>query len=273
MSTELEKRLEEYEKNVPITNDRELTEALENIIEEEEKLPYTQRNFELIGEAVDTILTLSGEDTLELEAYAQEVSEKHLNAVRAENSCRPRGKFILKHLVPIAALISLVIVGSLVAFAGNHTDTHGSFVNLESRFDGNADINSSGEYYEYYSLEEFCALPKYEFMVKPKAVPDGYTIDGIFVQSSCLEVERGYFVDYFILDVFMESEDDRIEVTVEYPAFTMETSGVELTINGNNVYCCAENGRFRGNFMLNGQSVSVIAPTFRTLKAVISSIS
>ena len=115
MASKLELRLSEYEEQRPVTNDEELMTAIADIIEAEESLPETERDFELLEEAIDAYISLKGADIDELEARAAEIGTAHLETVGKNNSVI---SLRLRYFLPVAALFTLILVGSIVTYAG-----------------------------------------------------------------------------------------------------------------------------------------------------------
>ena len=79
MSSELENRLLQYEKSASISTDEELIKAIECILSNEESLPFEERNFDLIEEAIDAVLSLQKIDIEQLEKSAEIVTNRYFS--------------------------------------------------------------------------------------------------------------------------------------------------------------------------------------------------
>ena len=119
MSSKLETKLLQYEKSTPISNDDELIEAIESIISNEESVPIEERDFDLIDEAVDAILSLKKVDIEQLEDSAEKITDRYFDEIQTQ-----RGELVkktktvrLKWLIPIAAIISLLTIITVVSYA------------------------------------------------------------------------------------------------------------------------------------------------------------
>ncbi|MBQ8524506.1 MAG: hypothetical protein IJ457_07785 [Clostridia bacterium] len=273
MSTRLEEKLAEYEKHDPISNDEELIKAIEIIIEAEEKLPADECDYALIEEAVDAVLMLKGEDIDALEMRSAEVAERHLAEVAKGSLSGPKVRFVhLKRILPIAAIISLVIIGSLVASAMRENGKDAKFEKLEEKFSEQADISSAGEYYEFTTLDELINAEAYMSVPKPMSLPEGCSVNTISVQHSCIEVESDYLVDYTVLEISLRTADGEQTVVIENPAFSHNSDGIMLEIDGKTVYCREADGKFEGSMMLRGFSVTIRATKLQTLRDIVRSM-
>lgn len=74
MSMNLEDRLLQCENNNTITNDKELIEAIESLLEKEQSLPAEERDYDFIDEAVSTLISLNAAGLSEEDADA--ISER-----------------------------------------------------------------------------------------------------------------------------------------------------------------------------------------------------
>lgn len=274
MSTKLEMRLAEYEKHTPITTDEELVRAIRAILEEEDALPSSKRDLDLIEEATEAYTSLVCEDEKELECRAEEIASRHLSKVSTfENEVLSPRLLKLKRFLPVAALVSLLIVGAIVTSAVRNTMFDDKSRDLEESLAERADISSTGEYVEFESLEALIQSKDYAEMPKPRTIPLDFTVKSISVQNSCLEAETGYLVDYTMLDIVFSSAIGVQHVTVEAPAYSFNTEGMAMTINGNEVFLREKGNGYECSFYLRGYVVTVSAPTLENLRRTVSSIS
>ena len=118
MNSKLEEKLIEYEKKSPITDERELLQAVKAVLEVESK--KTEKDTDLIDEAVDMILKLCGADTDRLALDADDLTAEILNRSRRDAEIikyrRPKVK---KHkriiLAAAAALFAVTAAMSIYA--------------------------------------------------------------------------------------------------------------------------------------------------------------
>ena len=121
MSSKLEEKLLEIEKENPISNDEELINAVKSIIDKEEALSVEERDFDLIDEAIEAVFLLNDVDIEHINKRAQKTTDDFLEKIRTVNQSAVKNKknksFRLKWLIPIAAVVSLMIVGTVTAYA------------------------------------------------------------------------------------------------------------------------------------------------------------
>ena len=85
MSLKIEEKLLEMEDSTLIRTDEELIKKIELIITEEELHPVEERDFELIDEAVNIILSLRNIDVDELNECADNVIDRLVEKNRMED--------------------------------------------------------------------------------------------------------------------------------------------------------------------------------------------
>ena len=116
MSQKLEDRLHLYERDHPIRDDQELISALEGILEEQDELPVEDRDFDLISEATDAVLHLSGYSNEQLSNLANKAISSvktRITSPHESSSCgttKPRHHAIIRWLVSIAVILSIATV-------------------------------------------------------------------------------------------------------------------------------------------------------------------
>lgn len=119
MESKLESHLSEYEKSTSIKNDTELVEAIEEIIAKEISLPPEDRDYDLINEAVEMVLSLHNADLEDLEDTATNISENFITSKRKINKKQKHTRtFRWKLIVRLAAVITVIaaIIATCYAF-------------------------------------------------------------------------------------------------------------------------------------------------------------
>ena len=117
MSQKLEDRLHLYERDHPIRDDQELISALEAILEEQDELPAEDRDFDLISEATDAVLHLSGYSNEQLSDMADKSVERIFSRLSANNSkCRKKTHLVRSKIAwIIIAIIVLTITSTAIS--------------------------------------------------------------------------------------------------------------------------------------------------------------
>ncbi|MBQ7669316.1 MAG: hypothetical protein IJS45_01185 [Clostridia bacterium] len=109
----LDRALEEYEKERPISNDGELKAALAAIRERELALP--DGDADLVEEATRELLLLEGEDPAAVRAEAGKIGEDRFEGI-GKRAAKPQKKRVpLRFLIPAAALVATVAAASIFA--------------------------------------------------------------------------------------------------------------------------------------------------------------
>ncbi len=139
MNEKLDKKLAAYEKKRRITNDGELLEALERIIDRETRRPPRKMDTELIAECTKLALTLRGADPAELAKEGAEASRRAareaLEEYRRKNDKEtsrtpsPRRLFIL--IPAIALLVAMMTFAVSSSSMGDHLLTKYDIMNRE----------------------------------------------------------------------------------------------------------------------------------------------
>ena len=196
MITRLEQRLAEFEMTSTISNDEELIKAIENIINEEEKKSSDIRDFELIDEAIDTILTLKHIDIEQLNNDSERATSSFIESINADKklATQSKSKILLKRLIPVAAVISILLAISIVSSALGFSVveiTKKAFTQLKEKIfytEGDRSFIITSDSTEYNSFEELIANEKFKDILYPDPLPDGYSVSSIMV-TDCGEFD------------------------------------------------------------------------------------
>ena len=139
MNEKLDKKLAAYEKKRRITNDGELLDALERIIDRETRRPPRKMDTELIAECTKLALTLRGADPDELAKEGAEASRRaarealeEYRGKHPEETSRtpsPRRLFIL--IPAIALLVAMMTFAVSSSSMGDHLLTKYDIMNRE----------------------------------------------------------------------------------------------------------------------------------------------
>ena len=191
MSSELENRLLQYEKSASISTDEELIKAIECILSNEESLPFEERNFDLIEEAIDAVLSLQKIDIEQLEKSAEIVTNRYFSEIQTPNAKIAKkltSKSVkIKWLIPIAAIISILVAGTIVAYAFGYDliemtkKAYAQLVEKESYEEGDYALIITSDHKEYHSLSEFLDNEEIDALLLPFDLPEEFNIDGIQV--------------------------------------------------------------------------------------------
>ncbi len=260
MNSILENKLTEYEESTPISNDAELKSAIESILNKENLLPYEERNYELIEEAVDALLELQGTDLNELERYADEIKIGH---------GPKKSEVKLKWIIPVAAAVALMLSLTVVASSRGHSiwdmakEAYSAIVDSFSRKDGNNDLIATDGYTKYETLDELReAVPD---VLLPENLPDGYEFDLISV---------GVYEDYKKISILLVYKDVKQTITIKTPDtndFTADGENVCIVYGYTTKYSQHDNSH-RMEFGHNGNYYNISANSYEALTEIIKSM-
>lgn len=268
MASKLELRLSEYEEQSPVTNDEELMTAIADIIENEESLPETERDFELLEEAIDAYISLSGADIDDLETRASALCEEHVEEIRRKNTVR---RLKLRYFLPVAALFTLILVGSIVTYAGWNSLKNDRYSNIETSALTSGDVIGSGEYLDFSTIGELIKYADREDIPVPREIPADFAVRSLSVQNTSIAADGGYRVGYTLVDVeFMDAYGIQ-RITIESPALSIK-DGRHMEIGGREVYMRTTHNGYECNFTLRGYEVTVNAPTLENLRRCVVTI-
>lgn len=186
MNEKLDKKLAAYEKKRRITNDGELLEALERIIDRETRRPPRKMDTELIAECTKLALTLRGADPAELAKEGAEASRRAareaLEEYRRKNDKEtsrtpsPRRLFIL--IPAIALLVAMMTV--VASSSEGHMFTKSEIENMEPgkvyEIDGDDVIIAKDGRNDIKTLEELESIIDDPNVILPFGIEDRYPI-------------------------------------------------------------------------------------------------
>lgn len=193
MSSKLEEKLLEIEKENPISNDEELINAVKSIIDKEEAMSVEERDFDLIDEAIEAVFLLNDVDIEHINKRAQKTTDDFLEKIRTVNQSAVKNKknksFRLKWLIPIAAVVSLMIVGTVTAYAFGYNIFNMSkdaIVQLVEKVlyrQGDTDIIVTSNVKKYDDFDVFLKEEDTSQLLLPYELPKDYKIDKIRVED------------------------------------------------------------------------------------------
>lgn len=273
MGSKLETKLLQYEKSTPISNDNELIEAIENIISNEESVPMEERDFDLIDEAVDAILSLKKVDIEQLEDCAEQVTDKYFNEIQTQKSKtvkKSKSKTVrLKWLIPIVAIISLLMVSTIVGYAFGYdfiSMTKKAYIQLVEKVfykNDNNELIVTDDFQSFDTLNQFLTSGDYSNLLLTNELAKNYHIENIEVNN---------FGSHKNITVRMESNGDTHELFVQTPG-TADFSNLQTQKIGQlDVYVCEYDGRHQGQFVFNGDLYTIVTSSYENLKKIIESM-
>lgn len=277
--SKLEEKLLLHEKKKTISSDEELIKAIKKIIKKEESRPFKKRDFDLIDEAVEALLSLQDVDADNLDEIALKISEKHFDEIRNKEKTEPvavkkKRRFRSKLLIPAVALFMLIVCSNFGLNANlgfsleNIFDANdGRFKQLEPNTvyrDGNTEIMIAGRSEEYTDFGEMLEKESIDNILYPTIINgSNYVVDdeigladyGLHMDVSCDFNVNGYNISY------------SIEIPCRYPgAYNVKKIGdFEVSI-------CKNNHLYQGSFIYDGNKYYVKAPTYSSLKHFIENL-
>lgn len=275
MDRKLEDKLSLYEKSSPINNDRELIDVLEDIIDKENARPAAERDFDLIDEAVEMLLTLKGTDVASLDSIAEKLSEHYVEEIKAEAFTSKNRKINAKRLfkiIPIAAVIALFVSTSLAAGAAGY-DFFGEALDwIKAKIYGSGDVGTVGSFNEYDTLEELASAAEYSYALLPTELPEGYTVTKITAQTSYVEESKDRFRVYRMIDVRMLYDGKLQTLSIEDAAESNTPAGSTEQIGSYSVSVMSSVDRCTGSFIHEGNVYTFTASSRDNLESMICSL-
>ena len=275
MGSKLETKLLQYEKSTPISNDDELIEAIESIISNEESVPMEERDFDLIDEAVDAILSLKKVDIEQLEGCAEKITDRYFDEIQTQSVelvKKAKTKTVrLKWLIPIAAIISLLTITTAVAYAFGYdliSMTKEAYLQLVEKVcykQGNDELIITNDVNEYSSLSDFVDGGDYSSLILPYNLSEDYNIDNIYVED---------YGTYKSIALFISNDGTTHEVTILTP-YTSDysTSNKESQVIGiYDVYYSQYDDKHQGEFVEGGNYYAITSSSYEQLKIIIESM-
>lgn len=273
MSSKLEKKLLQYEKNAPISNDEELLNAIESIIINEESLPIEERDLDLIDEAIDSILSLKKVDIEQLDSYVEKITDKYFSKITDKSKkITKKNKFVkLRRVIPIVAIISILTIGSIVAYAKGYnlvSMTKEMYTQLVQKVwyrYGNTDIIITEDVNEYKSLEEFLDNVGDCDLLLPYNLPNSYVVDKI------LEEDYG---EHKNISMFITHDNFTQRIKIQTPYFgDLSNVEAEHKIIGNyDVVYHEYDNLYQGEFVYGDNYYVVIASSYDILTTMIKNM-
>lgn len=275
MSTKLENRLIEYEKSSPISNDDELIKAIKSIISSEEALSYDVRDYDLIEEAVDAVLTLQGVDIGQLDECAERITDAYFNEIQdAETKIVKNSKaksVKLKWLIPIAAVLSILVSGTIVAYALGYDlieitkRVYAQLIENKSYEDGDNELIITSDSKEYYSLSEFLENEEADKLLLPYDLPTEFSTDYIIVTD----------YDQYKKILFSISGGDfvhSIEIEIPAPNITNSSEGSKQNIGNYTVNYYQYDNEHQAEFIHEENYYTIVSSSYNSLEKIIESL-
>jgi len=277
MSSKLENKLMQYEKNTPISNDNELIQAIKSIISNEEALPYDKRDFDLIEEAVEAILTLQDVDIEQLEECAEEITDAYFNEAQDDEVNlvkKSKNKPVkLKWIIPIAAILSILVAGTIAAYALGYDliemtkKAYSQLVEKESWKEGDHELIITSDCKEYDSLSAFMENEDVDTLLLPYDLPEEFSID-------CIRVDDFGKYTEITLSLQILGESFKHDVIIKAPFLDeYNTNEEDLQMIGNyNVSYYQYDDIHQGNFVFEENHYTIRSSSYDTMKILIESL-
>ncbi len=277
MNSKLEEKLRQYEKSTPITNDTELLRALDEIITEENAKLFTDRDYELIDEAVDAILTLRGEDVEKLESLAEECTDKNIYK-RAGFAQHLHNKSVfkaakIKRLVPLVAVLVVALMTTIVAYTSGYDWLNAVGNRIMDTFEENQNALAAGEYYEFSAIGELAGISECENMLLPSELPEDFSYKRISVQKDRAKLTENNYADYTIISIVTNRKNSWQEISIKPSAVSEKVEGEESNIGGIDLIYYKDGDRHCGAFERGIHTYKVSAATVSELNSLLSSLS
>ena len=273
MSSKLDAKLLQFEKQRKIANDEELLQVLEQIIDAEEALPLEKRDAELIEEAVQFAVSLKYSDIDEekVSEIAEHIDPERLLAEfsksRNAETVPPKKKKVRRWLIPVAAVISILLAVTIGVYAATGYDLWGlareAFAGLSEKIfysDSNRDIVKTGDYGTYYSMEEFENKVSYSDILLPYNLCDEYTLEKIIVENYGEKDEITFYMTY-------DGTEYKTYITIPNTA-AIDQFETER-IGSYDVVISAYDDLFQGEFVYKDNNYRVQADSLENLKNLI----
>ena len=275
MSSKLENKLLQYEKSTPISNDSELIKAIECIINTEEALPFEERDFDLIDEAVDVILSLKKVDIEQLENCAEKITDKHFDEIESANIDKVKKSnhksVRLRWLIPIAAIVSLLIVSTTVAYALGYdliSMTKEAYVQLVEKVfykQGEKDLIITEDVKEYESFEDLLKNEANSKLLVPTNLSGQYSIDRIYEED---------YGDYkkITLHIDIDGSTQKIKIKTQYSGTFNEQSEKFQKVGAFDILYTQYDGVHQAEFLYEGDYYAIVSSSYEILTKIIESL-
>ena len=275
MSSKLENRLMQYEKSTPISNDNELIQAIKSIINNEEALPYDERDFNLIEEAVEAVLTLQGVNIERLEECAEEITDAYFNDMQDDEANivkKSINKSVkLKWIIPIAVILSILAAGTIAAYAFGFNliemtkKAYSQLVEKETYEEGDHELIITSDCKEYDSFPEFLEKEKVDALLLPYDLPEAFSIDSFQMND---------YGEYKQIVISLIGEESAHSIVITTPYIGENNNNIEThNIIGNYyVNCCQYDDKHQGEFLYDNNQYVVVSSSYDNLKIIIESL-
>lgn len=269
MSSKLENKLLQYEKSAPISNDSELIKAIEYIISNEESLPFEERDYDLIEEAVDAVLSLRGVDVGQLEEHAEHVTDKCFDKIQThmiKTVKKSKAKSVkLKLLIPAAAAL-LVLAATFTSYAlgvdllSMTKEAYNKLVDKVFYKNESTDLIKTENFKEYDSLQSFMESETFSGLLLPCDYKGDCTITF---------ENYGSFVN---ITLYMEHDNTKDCIRIKSPD-TIDFGGKETVLIKNyEIYFSSYDDIYQGEFSYKGNSYVITASSYDNLITVIENL-
>ena len=272
MNEKLERLLSEYEKVKPITNDAELIEALEQLLSVENSRSIEKMDVELINEIVELLLMLQNVDLEKLDEHSRLITEEYLEKLREENTDRKvipkKAKTIgSKWILPVAAVLSLMMITSVVAFAfGTDIASMSAefFKDLKDKLwyeSADNKIIKTDEYTEYYSFEKFLEDDIADQILLPYNLFNEMKVDRIRVSD---------YGEYRRILIIFQLHGKHCEITIEIPnQSNYDFSDKTIKINNLNVYHYGFDNQYQGLLIYKDNLYTILVSSYDIMEKII----
>ncbi|MCI8331700.1 MAG: hypothetical protein HFE78_02605 [Clostridiales bacterium] len=273
MNSKLEQKLLQYEKSAPISNDDELIKAIENIIQSEESLPYEQRDFDLIEEGIDTVLSLKGIDIRSLEECTNDINNDYVDRMNNKKTKSAKKSIRLRWIIPIAALLSLLaITVGAHTFGYNLIDmTKEAFMKLKEKTwytDGKNEFIITSDFKEYSSLSDYLEKEDTSHLLLPYDLPEDYRITRILVS------EYGAYQETMVTLAISDEEFEH-HLFIDAPStFELNQNPDMLRTIGNYLVVYSHyDDIYQGEFIYDGNYYQISTSSYENLETIIEHMS
>ena len=273
MSLNLEDRLLQYDKNKKITNDKELIEAIENLLTEESSLPAEERDYDFVEEAIDTLNSMKGNGLSDekIDALSRKVMNRCLNQIadnEAQKQEHSKSKVICiqwKRLIP-AAVIATIFTITVTAYAMGFDLLSMSKQAIDNLLEkvvyqnGNYELIKTSDFEEYVSIQEYLDSNPDAVLLLPNEIGK----DG-----SIMVIDYGI---YTVISIDYGLEKDNILLTIRTPENSDLKDLQTEIVNGIPVHFTMYNDIYQGEFSYKKNYYIVRAASKEKLEAVIKKL-
>ncbi len=264
MSTKLENIL----KWRKCRDDAELLKALDEIIDAELLKSAEKRDSELVDEAIQLSLYLQNKDVSAINSYADGVAEQFLKSLpqngRQANRNRKAKCVKLKRLIPVAAVVVLLVSGSLIADAFGFSVislTKQALMNMKEKQtykEGNVEIVLTDDTQVFNSVDDFKKANLFPSAVLPYEFLSNHPVKTITVY------------DYGdVTEAAFTFKDKELYISVTKGKSVTNNSAHTTEIGNFNVVLSNYDGIFQGEFQYNNYLYLANAPTEETMREMI----